>query len=113
MKNAMVLTLTTTSDVARLLVRSDLPDPLAARREVERWASDQGIRVPRLVLRLRVVDAEGISREWTVLDCPARAEPPPPPSPNRFATRLNERRTGVRGKIPEFLKLLSSSLLAA
>ncbi len=109
----MVLTLTTTSDAARLLVRSDLTDPLAARRDVERWASEQGIRVPRLALRLRVVDAEGVSQEWTVLECPALAEPPPTPSPNQFSTRLNERRTGVRGKIPEFLKLLTSALLAA
>jgi hypothetical protein len=110
----MVLTLTTTNDSARLLVRSDLSDPLAARRDVERWASEQGIRVPRLVLRLRVVDAEGVSRDWTVLERPALAEPPPTtPSPHQFSTRQNERRTGVRGKIPEFLKLLSSSLLAA
>ncbi len=111
----MVLTCTTSGDNTRLLVRSDLTDPIAARREVEHWAVEHGIRVPRMALRLRVVDDAGTVHEWTVLDAPEAVEPPPAPptTPNRFGIRANERRKEARNPLPDFIKVLTSQLFAA
>ena len=104
----MIVTLASSESAERLLVRSDLPDVISARREVESWATARGIRIPRMALRLRVQSPEETAREWTVLDRPAQALPPgdEPPVPARLATRRN---IPLRASLPDFLQLVQGA----
>ena len=104
----MIVTLPSSENSERLLVRSDLPDPLTARREVESWAAARGLRIPRMALRLRVQSVEAPTHEWVVLSRPAEALPPTEaaPTPQRFATRASAPRSGP---LPDFLRLVSGA----
>ena len=104
----MIVTLASSESAERLLVRSDLPDVLSARREVESWAAARGIRIPRMALRLRVQSSEIPAQEWTVLDRPAQALPPgdEPQALPQFASRKNPPR---RAALPDFLQLVQGA----
>lgn len=104
----MIVTLASSESAERLLVRSDLPDPISARREVESWAAARGIRIPRMAIRLRVQAAEVPTHEWTVVERPAESLPSgdEPPALPRFATRKN---LPSRGALPDFLQLVSGA----
>ena len=104
----MIVTLASSEGAERLLVRSDLPDVISARREVESWAAARGIRIPRMALRLRVQSPEVQAQEWTVLERPAQALPPgdEPPSLPQFATRKNPPRHAA---LPDFLQLVQGA----
>jgi len=53
----------------KLLIGSDLPSRLAARRELEQWVAETGYRVARGGPRhLSVFEAGALVREWLVVE---------------------------------------------
>ncbi len=58
----------------KLLIGSDLPSLLAARRELEQWVAESGYRVSRAGPRhLSVFEDGALVREWVVVEsAPAR-----------------------------------------
>jgi hypothetical protein len=55
-------------DGGKLLIGSDLPDRLAARRELECWAAENGYHLPRDARQLSVFDQGTLVREWVVVE---------------------------------------------
>ena len=102
----MIVTLPASEHPERLLVRSDLPDPISARREVGSWASSRGIAVPRLALRLRVVSGQGDAREWTLVERPAEALPSPEEAPSQPQRPPVRRKPSEGRPLPDFLQLV-------
>ena len=57
-----------TAQADRLLIGSDLPDALQARRELEQWAGRNGYHLPKDACHLSVFESGALVREWVVVD---------------------------------------------
>ena len=52
----------------KILIGSDLPSSLAARRELERWVKQNGYRLSRGARHLSVFENGALVREWMVVE---------------------------------------------
>lgn len=52
----------------KLLIGSDLPNALAARRELEQWAASNGYRLPKRARQLSVFENGTLVREWVLVE---------------------------------------------
>ena len=72
----------------RLLIGSDLPDALQARRELEQWAGRNGYHLPKNACHLSVFESGALVREWVLVDtAPVRK---PRPFANPFLRRRKQ-----------------------
>ncbi|MBB6053987.1 hypothetical protein [Armatimonas rosea] len=83
----MISIFPTRSTTNCVLVSSDQRNRTEARREIEQWAAERALELPRRPRRLALVEDDAVVAEWVVIEHPEHPEPPPVQS-QRFHTPL-------------------------